>query len=135
MLFVVSAGNNGRDIDATPVYPAALGLDNILTVTSSDAFGRLAPGSNWGRRHVDVMAPGEGLAVIDHRRAEGKASGSSFAVPRVAALAARLLARHLEWRAPELKRAMLSRTRPSRHHPELPVRYGWIPDPTDDAER
>jgi hypothetical protein len=134
MLFVVSAGNNGRDIDAAPVYPAALGLDNILTVTSSDAFGRLAPGSNWGRRHVHVMVPGEGLAVIDHRGADGKASGSSFAVPRVAALAARLLARHPEWRAPELKRAILGRARPSRHHPELPVGYGWIPDPTDDAE-
>lgn len=134
MLFLVSAGNNGRDIDAAPVYPAALGLDNILTVTSSDAFGRLAPGSNWGRRRVDVMVPGEGIAVVDHRGAEGKASGSSFAVPRVAALAARLLARHPEWRAPELKRAILGRARASRHHPELPVRYGWIPDPTDDAQ-
>jgi len=134
MLFVVSAGNNGRDIDAAPVYPAALGLNNILTVTSSDAFGRLASGSNWGRRRVDVMVPGEGIAVIDHRGADGKASGSSFAVPRVAALAARLLARHPEWRAPELKRVILGRARASRHHPELPVRYGWIPDPTDDTE-
>ncbi|MFQ5937117.1 MAG: S8/S53 family peptidase, partial [Acidiferrobacterales bacterium] len=36
ILFVVSAGNNGRDIDAQPVYPAALHLDNIVTVTSSE---------------------------------------------------------------------------------------------------
>ncbi|MEK9751888.1 MAG: S8 family serine peptidase, partial [Rhodospirillaceae bacterium] len=84
MLFVVSAGNDGRDIDARPVYPAALDLDNLLTVTSADAFGRLAEGSNWGRITVDVMAPGENVAVTDHRGVAGKASGSSFAVPRIA---------------------------------------------------
>ncbi len=132
MLFVVSAGNDGRDIDREPVYPAALRLPNFLVVTSADAFGRLAPGSNWGRNTVDVMAPGEQVPVIDHRGAEGKASGSSFAVPRVAALAARLSARNPEWRGPELKRAIVARARPSRFYDAPPVRHGWIPDPTDD---
>ena len=132
MLFVISAGNDGRDIDEKPVYPAALALDNFLVVTSADDFGRLAEGSNRGRTHVDVMVPGERVAIIDHRGADGKASGSSFAVPRVAALAARLLAKHPDWRAPELKRAIIARARPSRFYETLPVRYGWIPDPTDD---
>ena len=50
MLFVVSAGNNGRDIDTRPVYPAALKLANMITVTSAGADGRLARGSNWGAR-------------------------------------------------------------------------------------
>ena len=43
ILFVVSAGNNGRNIDEHPVYPAALSLDNLFVVSSSDHFGR--PGS------------------------------------------------------------------------------------------
>jgi len=133
MLFVISAGNDGRDIDAEPVYPASLGLANALVVTSSDPFGRLARGSNWGRESVDVIVPGEQVPVVDHRGARGKASGSSFAVPRVAALAARLLARHPDWTAAELKAAILARARPSRYHPELPVRAGWIPDPADDG--
>ena len=81
---------------------------------------------------VDVMVPGERVAVIDHRGAKGKASGSSFAVPRIAALAARLLARNPDWRAAELKRAIVGRARPSRFYETLPVRYGWIPDPADD---
>ncbi len=132
MLFVISAGNDGRDIDKTPVYPAALDLENFLVVTSADDFGRLAEGSNWGRTHVDVMVPGERVPVTDHRGAAGKASGSSFAVPRVTALAARLLAKHPEWRAAELKRAIVARARPSRFYETLPVRYGWIPDPADD---
>jgi len=132
MLFVVSAGNDGRDIDKDPVYPAMLKLPNFLVVTSADAFGRLADGSNWGRDGVDVMVPGEQVPVIDHRGAEGKASGSSFAVPRVAALAARLLAKNPAWRGAELKRAIIARARPSRFHDTPPVRHGWIPDPTDD---
>ncbi|MBI2978383.1 MAG: S8 family serine peptidase [Rhodospirillales bacterium] len=132
MLFVISAGNDGRDIDKDPVYPAALKLPNFLVITSADAFGRLAEGSNWGSTSVDVMVPGEQVPVIDHRGAEGKASGSSFAVPRVAALAARLLAKNPAWRGPELKQAIIARARTSRFYDTQPVRHGWIPDPTDD---
>lgn len=134
MLFIVSAGNDGRDLDKTPVYPAALGLDNILTVTSADADGRLARGSNWGASRVDVMVPGEQVAVTDHRGAAGKASGSSFAVPRVTALAARLLARHPDWRGPELKAAIVKRARKPFGGGAVLLRHGWIPDPTDDFE-
>ena len=129
---MISAGNDGRDIDDQPVYPAAFRLDNFLVVTSSDGFGRLAEGSNWGRHSVDVMVPGEKVAVVDHMGAAGHASGSSFAVPRIAALAARLLGKNPDWRAPELKRAITGRGRPPRGYAESPVRFGWIPDPTDD---
>jgi len=132
MLFVVSAGNNGRDIDRGPVYPASLPLDNLLVVTSADAFGRLARGSNWGAEAVDLMVPGEQLAVTDHRGAEGRASGSSFAVPRVAALAARLLAANPVWKAPELKAAILKRARRPQGDIANRLRHGWIPDPADD---
>ena len=129
MLFILSAGNNGRDIDQVPVYPAALGLPNTIVVTSSMLDGRLAQGSNWGAQYVDIMVPGERVDVIDHRGAVGKASGSSFAVPRVSALAVRLLAAHPDWQGPELRDAILKRTRPLRGPRQL--RYGWIPDPTD----
>ena len=46
ILFVISAGNNGRNIDERPIYPAALRLDNAIVVTSSYRDGRLAKGSN-----------------------------------------------------------------------------------------
>ena len=129
MLFVISAGNDGRDIDTAPVYPAALGLSNSIVVTSSELDGRLAQGSNWGSAGVDVMVPGERIEVIDHRGASGRASGSSFAVPRVSALAVRLLAANPDWRGPELRDAILKRARQTAG-PKL-TRYGWIPDPTD----
>ena len=133
MLFIVSAGNDGRDIDSTPLYPASLPLENMIVVTSADGFGRLAPGSNWGAASVDLMVPAENLEVIDYRGARGNASGSSYAVPRVAALAARLLQANPDLTTNELKQAIFARAVPplERGAPRLAV--GWIPNPTDDG--
>ena len=132
MLAIVSAGNDGRDIDRHPVYPAALGLANILVVTSADAFGRLAPGSSWGAASVDVMLPAENVAVVDFRGASGTASGSSYAVPRLAALAARLLTREPGLDAARLKARILARATPSPYERHGVVAAGWIPDPLAD---
>ena len=129
ILFLVSAGNNGRNIDTNPVYPAALPLANTIVITSSEPNGRLARGSNWGPTHVDIMVPGERIDVIDHRGAPGKASGSSFAVPRVTALAIRMLDKNPNWKGPELREAILKRAR-GLGVPRQ-TRYGWIPDPSD----
>lgn len=132
LLFVVSAGNDGQDIDSTPVYPAALELDNLVVVTSADDFGRLAPGSNWGRDSVDLMVPAEGVEVTDYRGARGTASGSSYAVPRVAALAARLLAKNPNWTTAKLRAALFARAVPPLERGAPRVAVGWIPNPADD---
>ena len=132
VLAIVSAGNNGRDIDREPVYPAALALENIVTVTSADAFGRLAPGANWGAEAVDVMLPAENLEIVDFRGASGRASGSSYAVPRLAALAARILARDPGLGAIQLKARILTRATPSPFERKGVVLAGWIPDPLSD---
>ncbi|MDP2619800.1 MAG: S8 family serine peptidase [Hyphomicrobiales bacterium] len=130
LLFVLSAGNDGRDIDASPVYPAAFENDNFLTVTSADPFGRLAAESNWGAAHVDIAVPGEQIPAIDHRGARGKASGTSYAAPRVAALAARFLAAHPDWDAARLKAEIIARAIPlPRGGGDRPIRHGWLPDP------
>lgn len=129
MLFLISAGNNGRNIDRDPVFPAALNLDNALVITSADPDGRLARGSNWGARSVDLMVPGERLDVIDHRGAPGKASGSSFAVPRVTALAVRMMEANPTWTSAQLKQAILDRARAQGG--QRRTRFGWIPDPSD----
>ena len=109
ILFVVSAGNDGADIDETPVYPASLPLDNLLTVTSADDSGLPARGSNWGRESVDLAVPAEQVLVTGFDGRVRKASGSSYAAARVSAFAACLLAVHPEWTALELKSAILAR--------------------------
>jgi subtilisin family serine protease len=63
VLFVVSAGNGGRDgigddNDAVPTYPCAYPLDNIVCVAATTQADQLAGFSNFGATTVDVGAPG-----------------------------------------------------------------------------
>jgi len=102
MLFIASAGNNGRDIDDQAVYPAALELNNMLVVTSADDFVRPAERTNWGRSSVDYLIPAEKVAVTDYSGKEIKASGSSYAVARMTALAARLKMLNRQWKASDI---------------------------------
>lgn len=132
ILAIVSAGNDDLDIDAVLVYPAALPLDNIITVTSADNFGRLAPGSNGGAKSVDIMLPAENIETVDFRGASGRASGSSYAVPRLAALAARILEQNPELNSRELKEQLMARAVPSPFEGDQKVAIGWIPDPLVD---
>lgn len=131
ILFIASAGNDGRDIDAKPLYPASLSLDNMIVVTSADAAGYAAPGSNWGAASVDLLIPAEDMAVTGFDGAPTRGSGSSFAVPRVAALAARLKADHPDWQAAELKRAIFARAVAPPAAAIRAVAVGWIPSPAD----
>ena len=126
ILFVVSAGNDGRDLDRRPVYPAAFDFPNMLVITSADGFGEPAPGSNWGKATVDLLVPGERIAVIGFDGQPTVASGASFAAPRVTALAARLLAAHPDWRATELKAAIIARARLIDAEGRLTSRYGFL---------
>ncbi len=132
ILFVVSAGNDGRDIDRDPVYPAALDAPNLVTVTSSDDFGRPAERVNWGRRSVDLMLPAERLPAIHFGGEQVRVSGSSYAVARLAALAARLKAASPELDAAALKAALFAR---AIADPSAATVHGWIPDPLSDIAR
>jgi hypothetical protein len=129
MLFVVSAGNNGRDIDSQPVYPAALELENILVVSSADPSGRPAQGSNWGRESVDLLVPAEEMLIMDFYGRPRIVSGSSYAAVRVSALAACLLQENPEWRAEILKAAILEQAREPSGGQQAYSAFGFLPDP------
>ena len=127
MLFIVSAGNNGRDIDDQPVYPAALDLDNMLVVTSADDFLFPAERTNWGKKSVDYLIPAEKIALIDYSGEEIKASGSSYAVSRMTALAAKLKMAHRQWTAADILAEL--RKRYSNNSVLDWVSTGYIGDP------
>jgi Subtilase family len=96
ILFVVAAGNDNRNIDRRPVYPAALPLDNLITVTAARADGHLVRGVNWGPRTIDLMVEADGLLALGFDGRRSPVSGSSYATARVTALAACLLAGHAD---------------------------------------
>ena len=129
ILFVVSAGNNGLDIDIHQVFPASFALENMVVVTSSDLFGHLPRHSNYGIKSVDFMVSAEQVDVFDHRGAYSTTGGSSYAAPMLAALATRFLAKNKSATTRDIVAFLESRA--IRKGKKL-VKFGWIPDPSDD---
>jgi hypothetical protein len=84
MVIVCAAGNSGENLDQDPSFPACLDLPNILCVGAVDVHGNPA---SWGEglatatgeRSVDVMAPGELVAVSDGDGMLALAGGTSYA--------------------------------------------------------
>ncbi len=90
ILFVCAAGNDGVNIDFSPVYPACFGLSNIITVGAIDSRGEVSSYSNYGRFSVDVMAPGDGVVGAFPGSIFYASEGTSAACPFVAGEAALL---------------------------------------------
>ena len=128
IIFVVSAGNNGFNIDEKPIYPASLDLKNILTVTSSDQSGRLGRGSNYGKNSVDFILPAERLEVIDHRGVKAFTGGTSYAAPRLVALISRYIENNPNSTNDEIYDFLKKR---AVQKGKKLTKYGWIPDPLD----
>ena len=129
MLFIVSAGNDGRDIDERPVYPAALDLANVIVVTSADDFVQPAERTNWGRVSVDYLVPAERVTALDYSGSETRVSGSSYAVSRVTALAARLKMARPQWDAADIAGELRNRYGNSSPGARDWVSSGYIADP------
>ncbi|HEX7301785.1 S8 family serine peptidase [Lentzea sp.] len=124
-LFVIASGNSGR----APGSPAA--ADAALTVGAVDRTDALADFSSRGPRlrdnaiKPDITAPGvEIVAALakdslisrqvppvgeDHVAL----SGTSMATPHVTGAAALLAGQHPDWRAPQLKAALMGSARPN----------------------
>ena len=87
---MVAAGNDGKNIDKSPSYPASYGDSNILAVAASTSDDTLASFSNFGSSAVDVAAPGDGIFSTYLGGGYRTLSGTSMAAPYAAGLAAML---------------------------------------------
>ena len=124
-LFVIAAGNEGP---ATRTVSQPGAATSALTVGAVDSADKLADFSSRGPRLGDfaikpeVTAPGVRIVAA---RAAGTsmgtpvdasytaASGTSMATPHVAAAAAILAQQHPEWKADQLKTALVGSARPT----------------------
>ena len=126
MLFVVAAGNDRRNIDVRPVYPAGLTFPNMITVTAATGEGQLAKDANWGVAAVDLMVPAAGIEVIDFDGAKRMVTGSSYGAARVTALAACLLAAYPDWPVAKVKNRLFKHA--VRSAQDGLVGIGFIPE-------
>ncbi len=87
ILFVCAAGNSNSDTSIAPMYPAAFGISNVISVTAVDNNGSLAGFANYGKT-VDLAAPGVGILSTLPGNEYGLRSGTSQAAPFVTGTAA-----------------------------------------------
>lgn len=115
VLIVHAAGNDSKDIDVEPNFPA----DNINGQEIADNYisvGALAPVygskmvagfSNYGDQNVDVFAPGAQVYSTTPENEYDTKGGTSMAAPAVAGLAALIRSQHPNLSAAQVKKVIL----------------------------
>ncbi|HEY0651346.1 S8 family serine peptidase [Phenylobacterium sp.] len=119
ILYVVSAGNNGSNNDATPYYPSSIstvagaGYEAVISVAALTSAGGLASWSNYGSTSVDIAAPGSGIYSTMPGGGYGSKSGTSMAAPHVTGALALYAAAHVGFSAQQLREALLASATPT----------------------
>jgi len=110
ILFVAAAGNEHQNTDLVEnyYYPSAYHLSNIISVAATDIRNNLLASSNWGKRRVDVAAPGEDIYSTLPGGRYGKMSGTSQATAFVSGLAALLLSQDPTLKPEQLKELIMN---------------------------
>ena len=106
-LFVAAAGNSSSDNDKKPIYPASYGLPNMISVASSDSEDNLSTFSCYGKKSVDIAAPGTKIYSTIPGGEYALKSGTSMACPHVAGVAALIMSTYPELSIADVKESIL----------------------------
>ncbi len=130
VLLVHAAGNDNKNVDSTynfpnPLYTNGSGrAGNVITVGASGDKkngGYTASFSNYGKKEVDVFAPGVQIySTIPGGTTYGNASGTSMACPVVAGVAGLVLQYYPKLNAKQLKYIIEKSVVPATEKVNLP---------------
>ena len=112
--FICAAGNDARDLDQAPIYPAARSadLDCVISVASTDRFDNLQPYSNYGRKTISVAAPGTDILGLGVGDQYAEHSGTSMAAAHVTGIAVLMIAQEPSLTPAQIKRRIISTAEP-----------------------
>ena len=129
VLIVHASGNNGQNNDSIPTYPTGYYADgsratNWINVGASgvkDDENLLAYFSNYGKKSVDVFAPGVDINACILNNKYELSSGTSIAAPVVAGIAAVLKSYYPKLKAEQMKEIIIKSTyKPKTNKINLP---------------
>ncbi|MFY0712169.1 S8 family serine peptidase [Seonamhaeicola sp. NFXS20] len=115
VVFVHAAGNDSKDVDTAPNFPD----DNVNYVEISNTYirvGALAPKygsnmvasfSNYGKKNVDIFAPGASVYSTTPENEYMTKGGTSMAAPAVAGVAALIRSYYPKLSAAQVKQIIM----------------------------
>ncbi|MET3977568.1 cell wall-associated protease [Mucilaginibacter sp. UYP25] len=122
VLLIQASGNDNQDMDAKPEFPndmfedgSGLDADNVLSVGASadKADANLAGTfSNYGKKNVDIFAPGVKVTSVNMDAEFNTADGTSFSSPITTGIAALILEYYPSLTAKQVKQALLASATP-----------------------
>jgi subtilisin family serine protease len=88
VFLATAAGNNGKNNDSVPMYPANYDVPSNVSVAATTDYDYMASFSNFGSRLVHIASPGVLILSTLPGNRNGTMSGTSMATPFVAGMAA-----------------------------------------------
>eukprot|EP00397_Hematodinium_sp_SG-2012_P018737 GEMP01019206.1.p1 GENE.GEMP01019206.1~~GEMP01019206.1.p1 ORF type:complete len:496 (+),score=100.38 GEMP01019206.1:211-1698(+) len=122
-LMIIAAGNDGKSLEEEKAYPCCLASSSIICVAAIDKNLSLRKYSNYGTTCVDIAAPGEDILSTKTGGGYETRSGTSFASPIVAGVAALALGFRSNLTASALKQAIQNGVKPDARLKEK-VKWG-----------
>ncbi|CDU17906.1 subtilisin-like protease 2, putative [Plasmodium yoelii] len=86
-VFIAAAGNENKNNDLYPIYPASYKLPNVYSVGSINKFLQISPFSNYGANSVHILAPGHHIYSTTPMNTYKMNTGTSMAAPHVSGVA------------------------------------------------
>jgi len=109
IIVVAAAGNEKTNIDSKKpgYYPAAYGLENVISVTAYDQNLQLLASSNYGPKIVDIAAPGHRIVSALPDNKSGELTGTSQATAFVSGAIALIKAQYPNLTIQEIRKTLL----------------------------
>ena len=111
VLFVVSAGNDGENLDSVDTsgrYPGMYDCSNMITVAALNCMGELSTISNYNGT-TQIAAPGEDILSTLPGNTYAFWSGTSMAAPHVSGVAALIWSYYKDLTAAQVKQRIISK--------------------------
>ncbi|MBN1114395.1 MAG: S8 family serine peptidase [Oligoflexia bacterium] len=108
ILVITAAGNEANNTDDVSYYPSCYRLPNMISVASVNKSGKLIKESNYGRRTVDIAAPGDNIYSTLPGNRYGYLTGTSQATAFVTGAVSVLISKNVSTDFRKLKKVIVS---------------------------